>query len=315
MLSLFLSICSLIITYFSLKFIIPFLSRNLKDIPNKRSSHHITKPKGGGIAIVFSCITLNFIFNSQYTNLYLICLPLAIIGLLDDKYNLPRYLRYLIQLITTISLLNNSYFSIFYNSSNIYKNIFIFLFLIILGTSIINFTNFMDGIDGLLTSCLIIFFISISLSISPSFFIITGSLVAFLFYNWYPSLVFMGDVGSTFLGGIVFASLLKTNNLEHSLGYLLICTPLFADALICIFRRILNKQKIFEAHNLHLYQRLYQKGISQSKISLIYFSSSILISIVLFKFGIYASIFASILVILLGFYLDFKVALPFKSMK
>ena len=291
------------------------MKRNLKDIPNKRSSHNITKPKGGGIAIVFSCITLNCIFNSQYTNLYLICLPLAIVGLLDDKYNLPRYLRYLIQLLTTISLLNNSYFSIFYNSTNIYKNIFIFLFLIILGTSIINFSNFMDGIDGLLTSCLIIFFISISLSISPSFLIITCSLIAFIFYNWHPSLIFMGDVGSTFLGGIVFASLLQTNNLENSLGYLLICTPLFADALICIFRRILNRQRIFEAHNLHLYQRLYQKGMSQSKICIIYFSSSIFIAIVLFYFGIYSSIFASILVIILGLYLDFKVALPFKSKK
>ena len=57
----------------------------------------------------------------------------------------------------------------------------------------------MDGIDGLVAGSMILIFALYSIFISNSYLIFVGSLVAFLIWNWYPSKVFMGDVGSTFL--------------------------------------------------------------------------------------------------------------------
>ena len=75
--------------------------------------------------------------------------------------------------------------------------IFIFLLLLIIGTSIINFMNFMDGIDGLVCGCMIVIFSFMNIEIHYLLPII-GTLIGFLFFNWEPSKVFMGDTGSLF---------------------------------------------------------------------------------------------------------------------
>ena len=77
----------------------------------------------------------------------------------------------------------------------------------------------MDGIDGLVAGSMILIFAVGSIFISNYFLIFVGSLSAFLFWNWYPSKVFMGDGGSTFLGSIFFGLLLDSSNIFESLKY------------------------------------------------------------------------------------------------
>ena len=113
-------------------------------------------------------------------------------------------------------------------------------------TGIINFINFMDGIDGLVTSCMIIIFIFAYFTISSDFLIFIGPLIGFLFFNWNPAKVFMGDVGSTFLGGSLVYLILSCNTLEQTLSIFLISFPLIGDAFFTLLKRFLSKHNIFK---------------------------------------------------------------------
>ena len=265
------SFLSLFITFILIKLILPFLKKNLIDIPNSRSLHFYPTPKGGGI--IFAFVSSFFLFLLK-NYIGLISIPLSIVGLIDDKLNLSKQLRYFSQFLSVfiIFLLSNMYPIMINDQKNIIQ-LLIFIVVLIIGTAIINFTNFMDGIDGLVAGCMIVWFTTISLCSNQSYFILVASLLGFLIWNWAPSKIFMGDAGSTYLGLIVVGTLLNMKSITFMFNSLLILSPLYIDAISCIIRRILKKQNIFSAHNLHLYQRLNKKGISKSKISLIYISN------------------------------------------
>ena len=99
-------------------------------------------------------------------------MPLAIFGLLDDKFNLKAILRYLIQLIVCGIL-------VFY--ANLEIPIIFQLFVIFAGSGIINFTNFMDGIDGLVAGCMLIILLSLYILKVDELLPLIAGLLAFLF--------------------------------------------------------------------------------------------------------------------------------------
>ena len=140
---------------------------------------------------------------------------------------------------------------------------------------------------------------------------ILGSLLGFIFWNWSPAKIFMGDIGSTFLGAYYSFLVFQSNNLEEALSLLLITTPLTGDALICVLRRFFAKQNPFKAHKVHLYQRLVSGGLSHRKVSLIYIICTFLSSLVFLLFGIKYLIVCVITLIIIGYYLDQKIAKPF----
>ena len=140
-----------------------------------------------------------------------------------------------------------------------------------------------------------------------------GALLAFLKWNWHPSKLFMGDVGSTFLGAMLIGVSLNAENLELSCMTLMPAIPLLLDAAICVVRRFFASENIFEAHSLHLFQRLYQSGWSHTKISIYYLLSTTLVGIQVLL-NSWVLIFCSIVsIIIYAFYLDQKVAVPFKT--
>ena len=138
-----------------------------------------------------------------------------------------------------------------------------------------------------------------------------GAILGFLFWNWSPSRIFMGDSGSTFLGAIFISLIYNSNSFENALGLLLVATPILLDALFCLLRRFLNGQNIFKPHKRHLYQRLNQKGLSHSKVSSLYILGCIIISATFLIFGLKAAIIAVIFEIFVGYFLDKKVAVSF----
>ena len=134
----------------------------------------------------------------------------------------------------------------------------------------------------------------------------------FLYFNWSPSKIFMGDIGSLFLGTFL-VSLIYSNTSSYVgvFKILLLCSPLFLDAIVCIFRRLINKKNIFNSHKSHLYQRLVSNGMNHSKVSIIYILSIALLSIFYIYFNlIYLCIFSGI-VFLIGLYLEKNFALEF----
>ena len=289
--------------------LIPYLRRILMTIPNTRSSHSLPKPSGGGICFVVSTLIAIIISKEFY---FLIPIPLAIVGFIDDNHDIKIHYRFFIHTLTSFLLIYYSNFYLINYNFSVGSILLIYLLLTILSIGIINVVNFMDGIDGLVTGTSIVFIVSSILYIKyDSLLIICGSLIAFLFYNWFPSKVFMGDIGSTFIGALYVGLLLHTSNIDETISLFLISSPLLLDGFTCIIRRYLHKQEIFNAHKLHLYQRLNQAGWSHSKVSIIYILATLSLSIAYLTGGLLVEIILFLIIISYGLYLDQNVARRF----
>lgn len=286
-----------VLTWFAVLLIIPYLRLSFLDIPNIRSSHSQPTARGGGLAFVLVGTIINFIFSSGDIRwIPVVCLPLAIVGLIDDLKNVSPLIRYTFQLGTAIALViitNNSF------------PIWMKIFLIVLVTAIINFINFMDGLDGLVAGS------SVLLLASTSNWAISGAIFGFLIWNWSPAKIFMGDVGSTFIGSVFSGLIMQVDTQRQFMILLLISFPLLADAFLCIIRRLWNRENIFIAHRKHLFQRLNMAGWSHQNVAILYISAVGLLFIV----KVMGSPLLLLLVIIaesfVGLLLDTKVAKKF----
>tara|TARA_B100000212_G_scaffold342565_1_gene330666 strand:+ start:7464 stop:8387 length:924 start_codon:yes stop_codon:yes gene_type:complete len=301
---------SLILTIIFIKINLNFFKKNIISIPNKRSLHKIPKPNGGGI--IFAIITSLFgLLTKFYLPLY--GLPLSILGLLDDKYNLKANIRFSFQVISVYTFLlisGNKFLNLISNSTTL--NIFLVIFILIFSVGIINIFNFMDGIDGLVCGSTITIFIFIILKYKLLILIpFVGSLAGFLFFNWSPSKIFMGDSGSLFIGMMYIIVLSLLPNIFEIIKVLIISFPIIGDGFICLVRRYLANKNIFEAHKDHLYQRLLDSGMKHSTVSLIYIISIIILGTSFLQSNTLLTI-STILIIFFGIYLEKYKAIKFE---
>ena len=292
---LFSGLLSWILTFI----LIPVLRRGFMDTPNRRSSHITATPRGGGLSFVIIGTLLTAIYEPAPSKwIPVICLPLALIGFIDDFKGLAKTFRYLVQVSTAIVLV------IFSNQS---LSLWLSLLCIFMLTAVINFTNFMDGLDGLVAGCGVLLLASTSSSA------ISGAILGFLIWNWAPAKVFMGDVGSTFIGAVFGGMILQTHNYHESFLLLLTGFPLFADAFICVIRRFINGDNILEAHRKHLFQRLHQANWSHKSVALLYVCA---VAILLGSYslaGVRALAITVAVEFLIGLYLDRYIAKDFIS--
>jgi len=277
--------------------LIPFLEISFIDTPNLRSSHHRPTPRGGGLAFVITGLLLHlYVVTGPTKWIPVICLPLALVSFFDDFRSLPTVARYLVQLGTAFGI-------VFWSGHSL--SMMATVFLVILITAIINFTNFMDGLDGLVAGC------GVLLMAATSSWAISGAIFGFLIWNWSPAKVFMGDVGSTFIGAVFAGLLLQRESSQEIFYTILIGFPLLADSFVTVIRRLINRENIFKPHRKHLFQRLHQSGWSHKRVALLYISAVA----VLFSVNSFFNIFAVMLVILcellVAIYLEMKVATRF----
>ncbi len=185
--------------------------------------------------------------------------------------------------------------------------------LVIAITAVINFTNFMDGLDGLVAGCMAVSIgaLSIALAAPWPLWALVGSLLGFLLWNWSPAKVFMGDVGSTFLGAVFAGLVLQAPSWPQALGLLLVATPLLGDACLCVLRRLLAAQRVFQAHRLHLFQRLHQAGWPHARVSSLYIAATAVLAIALLWGGLPWVITLAAFELMIGVWLDQRVAVPF----
>jgi len=298
-----------ITSYFILKNSLPLLKRFFPASPNRRSLHKYIKPSSGGISFI---VTYIFFAILQGFFLPLLSLPLALIGMIDDRFNLSRLIRYGCQIFTillfTLFLTQNSNLFI---SKLIESNFIFYIILIFLGSIIINCINFMDGIDGLIAGNMMIIFATLNFNTYHYLNPILGALFGFILLNWYPSKVFMGDAGSLFLGSYLTSLIFSANDLTEIIKILFLCSPLLVDSLSCIIRRLLNGQNIFKSHKLHLYQRLVSKGITHSSVTSLYMLATIFLSIFYLFFNLFYFSIAVSMIIIFGIYIDKKYAVNF----
>jgi len=298
--------------------LIPILRANLLDLPNQRSSHCQPTPRGGGVVIVIvasvaSSLALSVSHGSTsgpsaLVGASLFCLPLALVGFLDDYFNLPASFRFGVQLFT--AFLVTMACPLLGKSLSLLP---LFIFAVIAVTGLINFINFMDGLDGLVSGCMAVAITAAAIQLSAPWPIwsLVGALIGFLFWNWNPAKVFMGDVGSTYLGAMYGFLVLQASSWSHAFSLLLVATPLLADSCTCLLRRLLSSQPVFKPHRLHLYQRMFQAGWSHASVSTLYIAATALLAIALLWGGLAWVITLASLQLLVGIFLDQLVAVPF----
>ena len=306
-------------TWWLLRALLPNLHRRLLDQPNARSSHSQPTPRGGGLAFVLVAAGASAIgwFGAAFSGqpgvagtqlamlaLPLLALPLAVVGFLDDRHNLPASLRFGVQLATAFLLILVSPLPLPWLALPL---------LLISVTAVVNFTNFMDGLDGLVTGCMSVAISALAIALGAPLpvWALVGSLLGFLLLNWSPAKVFMGDVGSTFLGAVFAGLVLQATTWTEALGLLLVSTPLLGDACLCVVRRLFSGQRVFKAHRLHLFQRLHQAGWPHARVSSFYITATAVLSLALLIGGWPWVVVLGVLELLVGFFLDRHVAVPF----
>ena len=272
------------------------IKNKLYDTPNDRSSHDIPIPKGGGLSIVLILlIAIGFLFfnhqiDSDISMSLLIGLSLvAVVGFIDDYKNLPvsiRALAYVLVAVLSIYLIGGvSALSI--NNYQLQLNEFGYLLAVLFVVWITNLYNFMDGTDGfaaIQTICVglfcgVLLYLSANTSYAILLFCLVASTIGFLYWNWSPAKIFMGDVGSCtigFLFGLLCVYTGKAEMLSISV-WLILLAPFIGDATFTLFKRIINKEKWYKAHNSHAYQRLYQSDLTHSQLAIGLLGTNILI--------------------------------------
>ncbi|MFM7240016.1 MAG: MraY family glycosyltransferase [Cyanobium sp.] len=305
--------------------LLPQLRRRLLDQPNARSSHRQPTPRGGGLAFVLvaaaaSVLAIATPAPASWSQrlpgfLPLLPLPLALVGVLDDRHNLPASWRYGVQLASALLLTLLSPLAQRLPAGLAWWLLPLAAALLLIAvTAVINFTNFMDGLDGLVAGCLAIA-IAAGTSQLPApatpLWALVGALLGFLAWNWSSAKVFMGDVGSTFLGAVFAGLVLQASSWPQALGLLLVATPLLGDACLCVPRRLLAGQRVFQAHRLHLYHRLHQVGWSHARVAGLYIAATALLALVLLLAGWPWVVAGAVLELAVGVWLDQRVAVPF----
>jgi UDP-GlcNAc:undecaprenyl-phosphate GlcNAc-1-phosphate transferase len=207
-------------------------------------------------------------------------------GLYDDAFNTDPFIKAFTQITCGLILIStDTYINIF---PNIFLNYFITLFWVVGFMNSINLLDNMDGIAALVS-------ISIILTIVLNFFLnrnftnpeiipligVLAALLGFLYFNWYPSKMFMGDTGSQFLGvylaaiGIIFFWNGKLINSEHIISKQIISTLLiFAipliDTTVVVIKRITAKNSPFIGGKDHTTHHLSYLGLSDTQVALVF---------------------------------------------
>ena len=243
------------------------IKRQMVDVPNARSSHQVATPRGGGGAIVVAT-TVALAWWAWATGSMALAGALmggvivAGIGFVDDHRPVPaatRLVGHTLAAALAVWMLG-------------VEPPGLALLAVFFVTWMINLTNFMDGIDGIagvqtLTVCaggaaVHQMMPGTGLLNDPSGLIepavLGAASIGFLVWNWPPARVFMGDVGSGYVGYMVAVLTLRAAAMAPVLGWcwLILSGVFIVDATFTLARRILRRDRVFEAHRSHAYQHL-----------------------------------------------------------
>ncbi|MEO6221658.1 MAG: glycosyltransferase family 4 protein [Vicinamibacterales bacterium] len=249
------------------------LTRQLMDVPNARSSHRVATPRGGGGSIVIAS-TLALAWwawagdSPALAGVLAGGLIVAGVGFLDDHRPVPPIVRLVGHSIAAglaVSSLDAA--SAGSGQSSLMPGIAGDAIAVFLVVWLINLTNFMDGIDGIagvqaVTICAVGSALTAVTSpetghwIEPA--VLGAASIGFLVWNWPPARVFMGDVGSGYVGFMVAVLTLRSISVAPVLGWcwLILSGVFMVDATLTLACRAARGDRLFEAHRCHAYQHL-----------------------------------------------------------
>lgn len=277
--------------------------RRILDHPNERSSHTAPTPRGGGLAIVILALGTG-LWAAAETGLdrgliyFVSAAVIAWLGWRDDVRSLSPRRRFLVQgIVAAASIWGLGYFRVvaipMLGELELGAAGIVITFLWIVGLT--NAYNFMDGIDGMaggvaLSAGLGWTWLAWNMQNGFVFWValaITAASLGFLGHNWAPARIFMGDVGSTFLGySFAVLPLLSSDRSGDALllGTLLMWT-IIMDAGVTFLQRLVRREDVFAAHRSHLYQRLVMAGYKHETISLLYILLTLLAGVLTYEWS------------------------------
>lgn len=244
----------------------------LLDRPNLRSNHKVPTPRGGGIAVVTAMVIGLLLADINYA-IILAIFMLAAVSLLDDIVSVHPLIRLLVQILAVMIPVEITYTAHFSEYIPLWLEK---TALILAWVWFINLFNFMDGIDGISAAEMISISAGICMIITlvgaaPDNLFIYSVVVAtagagFIWWNWHPAKIFLGDVGSIPIGFMLGYLLLLTA--QHGYPYAALILPGYylADGTITLLSRLARGKKIWQAHSEHYYQKAVRSGRSHNAV-------------------------------------------------
>lgn len=238
------------------------------DVPNQRSLHLRAVPRSGGIAIMAG-VLVGFALMQVPLVIVLPAAALVAFSHLDDASGLPILLRLGVQLAAAAAFAYGALPALGFPA----------LALIVLGMLwVTNLYNFMDGSDGLAGGMTVSGFlflgagawVSGDVALLADCSIVAAAAAAFLLFNFPPARLFMGDAGSIPIGFLAAAlSLAGWRDGDWPFWFpAAVFAPFIVDATLTLAKRLFSRERIWDAHNKHYYQRLIRMGWSHRRTAL-----------------------------------------------
>ncbi|MCP9451732.1 MAG: glycosyltransferase family 4 protein [Nitrospira sp.] len=259
---------SFLVTWVTVLLLLRWFSGRALDHPNERSLHQQPVPRTGGIGIAAGiAVSALLVSPLEWWPLWVGAGVLVVVSFVDDLVGLPVGGRLVVHLLAAGGLVG---WLVVHDLG------WAGMALATLGVAwMVNLYNFMDGMDGLAGGMTLLGFGFLAMAAWPagdhSLMLVSLSIAAaagaFLWFNFHPARIFLGDAGSTTLGFLAAGlGLIGWKNGSWSLGVpLLVFSPFIVDASVTLARRLLRGEKVWQAHRSHYYQRLVLAGWGHRK--------------------------------------------------
>jgi Fuc2NAc and GlcNAc transferase len=264
------------------------LASGLVDVPNPRSSHTRATARGGGLAVVFAAtagVGGLYVLGVVSRNLALTVVigggVVAVVGFLDDRYSVRPAARFTVHACAALYalVLLGGLPPLPFGDHLIKLGAAGYVIGVLGIVWVLNLFNFMDGIDGIAAAEAVFIacagaFVGVmggsAREVQAAALVLAFASAGFLCWNWPPAKVFLGDVGSGYLGYViaVFALTAARADPVALWVWLILGGVFFVDATITLSRRLLRGERVFEAHRSHAYQWLARRWNSHGKVTL-----------------------------------------------
>jgi UDP-N-acetylmuramyl pentapeptide phosphotransferase/UDP-N-acetylglucosamine-1-phosphate transferase len=243
------------------------------DRPNERSSHVVPTPRGGGWAILLVTLPVWLWLEPSSWPVLLGALGLALVSWRDDRGDVGPGIRFGAQVVAVALA-----FLVIPETSRLFPALPLWLDRAITALGwlwLINLTNFMDGIDGLIGGSFAVLGATLAGALLRVFeptraleaALLGGAALGFTLWNWRPAKLFLGDVGSVPMGFLLGWLLLTLAGQGYRIAALLFLFYLGWDATLTLLRRAAHGATPWHAHRDHLYQRAVQAGLSHGRVA------------------------------------------------
>jgi UDP-N-acetylmuramyl pentapeptide phosphotransferase/UDP-N-acetylglucosamine-1-phosphate transferase len=256
----------------------------LLDVPNNRSSHVETRPRGGGIGIVAGAFVgllvalfAEDVLDGPLAVVLLAALVVAAVGVRDDMASIgpaPRLAAQTAAAALVVWTCGGLLSLPLPAPLDVPLGVVGTVLAVIWIVGVTNFFNFMDGADGLAAgqACLTLAALAVVLWPMPAAtaaLVTAAATAAFLLRNWSPARIFLGDVGSGWLGFVLAALPLAGPIGRRGDLVLLVATSLalfLVDPAVTLIRRWWRGERLTASHREHVYQRLFTPGESHARV-------------------------------------------------